>query len=382
MRYFSFFVVIFFLTSCSQKNNPVAVDIQEENIFSLKPDKLDTLMYSDLYCDVEFVPLECDASLPFGEISDLKITQSADFIVFDIIQKGIFRFDSTGHFLNNIGQCGHANQEYIEPLGIAYDKYNNKVLVNDNAKQRIVRYNLDGTFCDEIKLDFYFNAFGVIDSTHIALFLDYYWQNNRKEDYNFKVVDLSGKVIYEAFPYSFVKNQIHHDCKHVFEDSDYGLLFLQPGTSVLYKVTSNSLVPMYFVNYSDEDLIKQDTAVRCPVFNQKISESKYQIHSIFLVNGKFLSNVVDERKFYFWVQDIKNKDIHFFSTFGFLHNDLKGSITNYFIKTTSGGNIYYVIEPDDIPLIVQNEEMSCKNKEFVDLLSKHTNPIIQICTLK
>ena len=93
------------------------------------------LLYSDVYTGVNYAILETNNESAIGNIEKLEVASNKDFIVFDRANGKILRFDSTGIFLNKIGMMGHSKDEYINPELMAYDEFNDNVIVYDGAKK-------------------------------------------------------------------------------------------------------------------------------------------------------------------------------------------------------------------------------------------------------
>ena len=121
----------------------------------------DTLLSSALYTQQRYVPLEIHPDCELNSISRLIALPDHSMIAANGDRKNIGRFDSLGHFMNNIGAVGHAGSEYVFPIDVTYDKYHNQVIVLDNPGF-LYYYNIDGSFIRKVQIPCYDGGLNVL----------------------------------------------------------------------------------------------------------------------------------------------------------------------------------------------------------------------------
>jgi hypothetical protein len=91
-------------------------------------------------------------------------------------------FDGNGKFLNRIGNKGDAPEEYDCPDDIAYDKYNDELLVWCGNRKTIMQFKLDGTFINNIKTKCWASSLFVLAKNTYLLYLNNIHQKDGTPD--------------------------------------------------------------------------------------------------------------------------------------------------------------------------------------------------------
>ncbi len=94
--------------------------------------------------NVSYIPLEKNNEHPFhGNISDFK---NDKIIAYNYSGGDIFIFSKNGKIENIINHLGDGPEEYNAINGIIYDESANELFVNNNRKNKILVYDLQGEF--------------------------------------------------------------------------------------------------------------------------------------------------------------------------------------------------------------------------------------------
>ena len=154
---FVYVTCILCLSSCYNSTESRILVEMDSTTLKIKIVELNNkeLLYSDVYTGVNYAILETNNESAIGNIEKLEVASNKDFIVFDKANGKILRFDSTGIFLNKIGMMGHSKDEYINPELMAYDEFNDNVIVYDGAKKSLLHYALNGTLVHTTSLHKY-----------------------------------------------------------------------------------------------------------------------------------------------------------------------------------------------------------------------------------
>ena len=149
-----------------------------------------SMLLSELFSTVKYIPLEMTNRSVIGEIEKMEVTENGDLLVFDRHSHSVLKFAGDGKFLNTIGQMGHAENEYVEPLDMVYDEKNHQVIVYDNAKKSLKYYTENGEYLESVTLPWYINSFEILDSGKFLLYMKYEeFSSSDSIGYNYVVID-------------------------------------------------------------------------------------------------------------------------------------------------------------------------------------------------
>ena len=164
--------------------------------------KYQPLLMSDIFSSVKYIPLEETNQSVIGDIEKMEITEKGDILVFDHRSRCVLKFSGEGKFLNTIGQAGHAENEYVEPLYMAYDGDKHQVVVYDNARKYLKYYAEDGEYVESIHLPWYINSFEILDKDKLLLYMQYdEFSSPDSIGYNYVVIDKNAKILNKFAPY-------------------------------------------------------------------------------------------------------------------------------------------------------------------------------------
>ncbi len=339
--------------------------------------------YSKIFSSVEYIPLEFSEESAFGDITRLDITNDGDFIVFDARLKRILLFDKEGHFLNKIGDVGHGPKEYINPVDIAYDSYNNTVVVADYSDHSLKCFDLKGELLRKITTNIYFGTINVVGSNAIATYSSYIGPYGT---YNYNIVDSLGSIVnsYEKIEPSSIKKSPY--CRSVFSRHGEQTLCLSPYSDRVFAFSPDSISFQYRFAYQGEETLVHS-------FEDWINKNSHSERRIYLEKfaktDRFLFIRIafptrDYETSYLFVKDLFDGNCYeFFHLKSDIHPGLP--INNDFEKIHN--NFFYSILPPNYFEDSYNDMKSKKDtlSEYYSLcekLSQEFNPIIQVCKLK
>ena len=152
--------VIFF--SCNQEKSEVkeTTTVKIPLIESSNKNELDKFLSG---IEFSFTPLETTSQTIFGGGSKVYVTTNNDILICDKRGSKILRYDLNGNFLNNISVQGEGPEEYISIRDIALD--DDKVYILDPVK--ILVYSLDGSFERKIQVNKRSNQIAVMSDKNI-----------------------------------------------------------------------------------------------------------------------------------------------------------------------------------------------------------------------
>ncbi|MBR4590534.1 MAG: 6-bladed beta-propeller [Bacteroidaceae bacterium] len=390
--------------------------------------------YSDLYSDVRYVPLEYTQNSMVGNVHEMLITKNNDIVILDYYAKAIFLFDSEGKYKNRIGDAGHAENEYIEPLNMVYDEYRDNVIVYDNAKKVLAYYDMDGTYLHKIQLKDYIGSFEVLDKDHLVLFYNYKGEFLKEDDinYNYKIIDNEGKVVKEFAPYDKITGELNMYSDVFYKNKGELYCHIQ-NTPIVNKITLDSMTPVYNIDFGDYQMPNEWYMQGESVFlekveslspNRVVTEEIYQTDSTTFISFSYRPD--EDGSCWKYMATIQGNKTDKFRCFINMFNDMYGKQDAGDVKHVENGMVYYVLDPTFLKTLskwptnvniskmmaeeskkalmnahlgshdekIINNTIKIKEskttsiviteeeKEFVEKLSKTSNPIIQICKIK
>ena len=335
--------------------------------------------YSDVFSKVEFITLEATPTSMVGNIQNMEITPNKDYIVFDRENRKVARFDSTGHFLNTIGECGHGASEYINPSSISYDKYNDQLAVFDSNNKAIMFYSLDGEYANQIKLDRYFSDFCILDKDHIVIFFDYFSQNT---GYNYWIIDREGKPL-SKFEQIAEENLLKAfpSTQGTFTNENSNLLCRSHFSDIVYRVVGTDVEP--YIHITDPS---GNFDIGDPKDVANFTQRDNSISFLAQIKKTIFINISKGCYVYTWAVTPEKSFIGLSPDNDLSEISLIGQLLN-----SDGQNVYYAVSPESAEIsydclvknaTYKNATIDEKVAEQFMRFSANKNPIIQICTVK
>ena len=344
--------------------------------------------FSDIFCNVSYIPLEVTLESAIGRIDKLEVTLHNDFIIFDRQNGIIARFDSTGHFLNHLGYRGHGNNEYVFPKDVVYDMYNNQFIVYDLAKKSLLFYDETGECTKKIELDYVFESFTVVDSTHIVTFsnnLRYAKQSDTL--YNFRVISHTGQVIAQYDPYKSNRHTFRPNSDYTFKYQLGRMLCNRMYTPLVFSISLSDIAPLYYIDLGSKQIPQECLSSDSDIeLSDQSNFSQYSFcKSFYESEDYYILNVVEKRNLCICFIPKNSRHICICGYKG--DNDICGLVSNTEIKYVTRNDVYFVVDPQYFSqkrhfYLQRGINISIKDKNTIEEYSNLTNPIIQKCTLK
>lgn len=421
------------IIACSDKDKFLSydeellnTDAKEINLKRLALD--DALIYSDIFSNVRYVPLETKEDVLISRITKLQVANNGDFLIFDDISGSILRFNSNGKFLNHIGYRGSGNNEYIYPTDMLYDKYENQVIVFDNGKHDLMYFSLNGKLLKKTKLPWVISVFGIIDNNRLAVYMNYDEDlSNKEKGYNFRIIDFDGNVIKEFAPFTKEQVGFSTECRSTFSYYKDELLCMKPFSSLVFTLTQDSIIPKYNLSFGEDRVPKEWLGTDKFYENLRKYENIVFCSKFFESNNYIIMNLVRNKVLSLCVVRKDKMDKTYVGNVTI--NDLYGFVGGVSVCEVSNNNIYFSVDPSSFdayrdiinkyPLNtnIANElaqeasntaldvissifgqknplenyvkqmtncsiKISKQDKELIEQIGENDNPVIQVCTLK
>ncbi|MCH7412454.1 6-bladed beta-propeller [Belliella sp. R4-6] len=140
--------------SCGKQSGNDAISI--ENIEQLTFEKVDLVTTSMFAQEISYIPLELRGDNLIGEIFKI-IYSDSTFLIGDKSKSRVYGFDSSGKWEFSIDAKGQGPGEYNE-LSDFYVSEGNEIHIFCRSLQKILVYDFDGNFIDEVFIRHYVNA--------------------------------------------------------------------------------------------------------------------------------------------------------------------------------------------------------------------------------
>jgi hypothetical protein len=263
--------LILSLISCSNSNSPKKNhDIQygyeitaissNENLFAVDFDNLmvkDNIFISDYFSSVDIIELESNETSFIGKINKLVNYKDMLFILDRTHSKGIYIFNSEGHFLRKIGRRGDGPGEYINISDFTIDRIRNIIYILDNQKQQINWYDIDsGEFINSIRIQDNLTKSFRLQLVDSILYLDAYFPPGYTSHFALQSIDITtGKRVscwLEPAKYNKGWNEIYFTEQELFTSNiSKNALMNQLLSDTIIEITSDKVQPYLAIKGQD-----------------------------------------------------------------------------------------------------------------------------------
>lgn len=157
MKLILYFVLVFLLFSCAEKEKNVALKKSNSTLVDLLVEdglrnQTDKLLLSEAVKDIEIIPLETTDKSLISSASNIAVGEKDVFVVG---VKAILRFDrKTGKFLNRVANFGQGPNETLYNDGVGVDDRNQLIytLANPFGKNELKSFTYDGKCQSTVKV--------------------------------------------------------------------------------------------------------------------------------------------------------------------------------------------------------------------------------------
>lgn len=356
---------------------------------------------SDYFTGIEYVPLIPPEDKYIGRVRKI-VKQDSLIAFFDRARNSIWIFAETGEYINEvripIGR-GPGEVEHLNDIILTSD-YNIHAL----GSFKIVSYDLEGNFLDEIDFDFFIYKLAYDENidTFIGYTANHLNEQLRSEHsgHNLFWINSEGEIIKSAVPIPRGREHMGAEVPNKFPVFNNKISFFPRLADTVYTINNGEVAPRYYLDFGDHSITDELFELRYQYSSSKFEWSEFQRNEIFgedyvgLISEFYESDVFIY--FSFNTGDrhsiiIDKADNNFSIAKGRIINDIDyGPATFY--NFLLDGKFYTVLYPHEIKERLEylernepdkfNSERVEELKELSELLQSTDNPVLKISSLK
>jgi hypothetical protein len=137
------FVIVIYLFLMIGYN--ISVSAQEQVVINPNLNCNNEILFSDLFADIKYIPLETKTENLISEPSKVRITDSLIFIK-NHKPPALLVFNYNGKFIAKIGREGRGPAEYNWLRSFCIDEGNKEIIIYNKYPDKLLIYNYEGTF--------------------------------------------------------------------------------------------------------------------------------------------------------------------------------------------------------------------------------------------
>ena len=230
----------------------------------------DKLYIESLIEEAYYVPLETTNESLFAYNRKTIVYKDRIYVLDDVLARAVLIFDMNGKFLRKIGRIGGAPNEFALLGGVAVDEKNDRLVLLDGMKQKLMYFTLDGNyiknsdininFCGQMEILPSGNMVAAVSKSCLNVHL------GELDDYRIFQSDSLGNIVKAGFKRDDNK-KLMIAYERMFR-SDEDIVYLPPFLNALYTIEDDAISERYVVEYKDYPPINQEEFLELPNLNR------------------------------------------------------------------------------------------------------------------
>ena len=226
----------------------------------------DKLYMEPLIEEAYYVPLETTDESLFAYNRKTIVYKDRIYVLDDVLARAVFIFDMNGKFLRKIGRIGGAPDEFAYLGGMAVDEKNDRLVLLDGMKRKLMYFTLDGdyiknsdiniNFCGQMEILPSGNMVAAVSKNSMNVHL------GELDDYRIFQSDSLGNIVKAGF-----KRDDNKKLPIAYESmfrSGKDIVYHPPFLNALYTIGDDAISERYVVEYKDYPPINQEEFLDLP----------------------------------------------------------------------------------------------------------------------
>lgn len=387
-------ILISLLESCASKTNKIPdAEFIEINVdpMSSKETKL-----SEIADRIRYVKLETNPECLIGNARSMRFYQDR-ILVYE--SNTILCFDEDGSYKFKINKKGKGPGEYTAINDYLINDLTKTIEILDSRGRKILRFDIDGKFIEEIVIDMIPNRFAVNDSSsyyYYTMGADLY--DREEYSYNLIRVKKDGQTVISKH-FKQTENMTYYQNSSFSKFNDV-LTFSYNHFDTIYSINkTGEIKPMFFINFGDKnnEIIKELGTI-----NRDNRTKRFEIQSnknyigglssvsssdLFLFFKYSVTEEVNQEMKYRqgYINEIlySKKTDKYFNIKKSIINDMDGIPLSIPLKVINN-ELVFVVQPIDIIEEMKNDNSPEFNKTIKKLspIKESDNPIVVFVKIK
>ena len=391
------------LVSCSNKeksdNGFQEVDPSDTRIVEgIETGRADTILVENvsdkLYIDplieeTYYVPLETTNESLFAYNRKTIVYKDRIYVLDDVLARAVLIFDMNGKFLRKIGKQGGAPNEFALLFGMAVDEKNDRLVLFDQAKKKLLHFTLEGDYVKTTDVNFDFSGqMEILPSGNMVAAVSKSCMNvhlGELDDYRIFQSDSLGNIVKAGF-----KRDDNKKLKIIYEGmfrSGEDIVYQPPFLNALYTIGDDAISERYIVEYKDYPPIDQEEFLDLPNLNRM---RKFEQKTVFLFGSALAEtpshlyfSTMAKHRFFYTIYDKRAKKLLSFRNLIFrsgliMAPDPMYSYGDYFIGQATAEQIIAMREF----LKREGRPISPQYQELFNNIREDDNPVLVFFKLK
>ena len=271
----------------------------------------DKLYIESLIEEAYYVPLETTDESLFAYNRKTIVYKDRIYVLDDVLARAVLIFDMNGKFLRKIGKQGGAPNEFALLLGMTIDEKNDRLVLFDSMKQKLMYFTLDGDyiknsdinidFCGQMEILPSGNMVAAVSKSNMNVHL------GELDDYRILQSDSLGNIVKAGF-----KRDDNKKLMIIYESmfrSGKDIVYHPPFLNALYTIGDDAISERYVVEYKDYPPIDQEELLELPnlnrmrefeqktvfLFGSALAETPSHLYFSTMAKHRFFYTIYDKR---------------------------------------------------------------------------------------
>ena len=213
----------------------------------------DKLYIESLIEEAYYVPLETTDESLFAYNRKTIVYKDHIYVLDDVLARAVLIFDMSGKFLRKIGKQGGAPNEFALLLGMTIDEKNDRLVLFDQRKKKLMHFTLDGDYVKTTNLSFDFSGqMEYLPSGNMMAATNKSFRNvhlGKLDDYRVLESDSLGNIVKAGFKRDDNKNLMVM-YERLFKSGN-DIVYYSSFINKLYTIKNDTIAERFVMEYKD-----------------------------------------------------------------------------------------------------------------------------------